>query len=177
MKKILLPILLATLILITGCGNKAAEADTAPVQKVEGGAASEERSSAPADFPTQIQKNDSDVFEIKEKMFIAQCNDIYLNPDEYMNRTIKVEGMYNEYEDPSTGKARCYVYRNGPGCCGNDGVAGFEILYEGDAPKPKDWIAVEGKIEVIGESGSEYVALRLSSLKVLDVRGAEYVEN
>jgi len=30
---------------------------------------------------------------------------------------------------------------------------------------------------MIGEKGSEYVALKAKSLKVLDVRGAEFVEN
>jgi len=119
----------------------------------------------------------TDIFQIKEKMFIAQCNDIYLNPEDYKNKTIKLEGIYDEYTDPDTNKTYYYVIRYGPGCCGNDGVAGFEILYDGDFPKLNDWIEVMGKIEFIKEDDAEYVALRLSKLTVLDVRGAETVSN
>jgi uncharacterized membrane protein YcgQ (UPF0703/DUF1980 family) len=37
------------------------------------------------------------IIEIRERMFIQQCNDIYLNPEDYEGRTIKLEGIYDEY--------------------------------------------------------------------------------
>ena len=92
------------------------EADkTVPKEKTP-----EEEPPAPAD----------NVYEIKEKMFIAQCNDVYLNPDDYKDRTIKLQGMYDEYTDPETKQNYRYVIRLGPGCCQNDSVAGFVILYD-----------------------------------------------
>ncbi len=118
-----------------------------------------------------------DVFEIKEKMFIAQCNDIYLNPSDYETNTIKIEGAYNMYTDEETGKTYYSVTRKGPGCCGNDGIAGFEFYYDGDMPKINDWIEVMRKIEMIKDGDETSVVLRLSKLTVLTERGAEFVSN
>lgn len=166
MKKTMLAGLLIWLTLSAGCGGKT-PANTGPPAS----------SPTPANVSQPETKSDSGVFEIKEKMFIAQCNDIYLNPDDYKNKTIKLEGMYDESIDQKTKQTYHYVIRNGPGCCGNDGVAGFEILYDGKPPKRNDWIEVIGKVEIIEENGNEYVVLRLSKLTVLDKRGAEFVTN
>lgn len=120
---------------------------------------------------------DSDEIVLKDKLFIAQCNDIYLNPNEYMDKPIRWEGIYTEATNPETDEVYKFVIRYGPGCCGNDGTAGFEILFEGESPKLNDWVEAVGKIELIEENGSEFVAIRLSELSVLDVRGQEFVSN
>lgn len=125
----------------------------------------------------QKEANAGEVLEIREKMFIAQCNDVYLNPQEYMGKAIKLEGIYDKYTDVEGGKAYNYVIRYGPGCCGNDGTAGFEFLYDGDLPELGDWIEAIGTVETVTENDYEYVVLRLSSLRVLTTRGAEFVTN
>jgi uncharacterized membrane protein YcgQ (UPF0703/DUF1980 family) len=121
----------------------------------------------------------ADIFEIREKFFIQQCNDIYLNPDKYMGRTVKLEGMYDEFKNEEKGRTERYVIRFGPGCCGNDGVAGFEFFYDGQvAPKQDDWIEVTGIVGMInGDDGEEYIVLDKSSLRVMAKRGRETVEN
>lgn len=58
-----------------------------------------------------------------------------------MDKTIKLEGLYDEYTNPETNETYRYVIRYDPGCCGNDRVAGFEVLYDGDPPRLKDWIS------------------------------------
>jgi uncharacterized membrane protein YcgQ (UPF0703/DUF1980 family) len=126
------------------------------------------------------QGDDSNIFEIREKMFIEQCNDIYLNPDDYQGRTIKLEGIYEEENEEGSVTAR-YVIRYGPGCCGNDGMAGFEVVFD-DAPAPApqrgDWVEAIGAIQRLKDTDElEYVVLKLSQLKVMDVRGAEFVSN
>ena len=118
------------------------------------------------------------IFEIREKMFIEQCNDIYLNPDDYLDRMIKLEGIYEEEQEES-GTFR-YVIRYGPGCCGNDGVAGFEVLAGGMSPLPRqgDWVEAIGSVQRLKDpDGLEYIVLKLSQLKVKEERGAEYVGN
>lgn len=125
----------------------------------------------------EVTLDNKKVVEIKEELFIAQCNDVYLNPEDYANKLIKLEGIYEEYTDEETNITYRYVIRYGPGCCGDDGTAGFEILFEGDKPKKNDWIEVIGSVEMIDVNGFEYIALRVSSLKILDVRGAEFVDN
>jgi uncharacterized membrane protein YcgQ (UPF0703/DUF1980 family) len=144
-----------TLILLAGCGKSPDVAAPAAV--------------ASADTAS--------VFEIREKMFIQQCNDIYLNPDEYAGRTVRLEGIYDEFFDEYSGELYCYVIRYGPGCCGNDGVAGFECVYdENFTAVPGDWVEAVGTVEVTEiPSGPIYVALKLSALTVLDERGEEFV--
>jgi len=118
------------------------------------------------------------VVEIKEKMFLAQVNDVYLNPEDYLGKTIKLEGIFKEergYE-----KSYCFVIRYGPGCCGNDGNAGFEVAWakEDARPYPADdsWVEAAGELKMYEEDGySQYLYLDLFSLNVLNKRGAEMV--
>ncbi|MDR2670240.1 MAG: hypothetical protein LBC26_00760 [Oscillospiraceae bacterium] len=120
-----------------------------------------------------------DVVEIREKLFIAQTNDIYLNAEDYLGKTLRYEGFFDEYIDEFTGNVYRLVLRNGPGCCGYDQSAGFEVIWdqERDYPALNDWVAVTGVLETYDEDGAAYLRVRLTDLEVLDVRGAEYVEN
>jgi len=127
--------------------------------------------------PSKTTENEKGVFDIREKMFIAQCNDIYLNPDEYKGRSIKIEGFCYVYTDSNTRKIRYVVMRKGPGCCGNDGAAGFEFTYDGKYPISNDWLEVIGTVEAVNIDKSDTVILRASQITVKDTRGAEYVAN
>lgn len=116
--------------------------------------------------------------DIKEKMFIAQTNDIYLNTDEYMDKTIRYEGMYFSSVYQPTGEELSVVIRYGPGCCSDDGTAGFEVCWDDpDIVKPKnnDWVEAIGTLEEYEEEGNTYLRMRLQSLRVLFKRGAETV--
>ncbi len=131
------------------------------------------------DSSAAASSKDEEIIVFKDKLFIQQCNEIYLNPDEYKGRTVKLQGIYDEQVDPETNEIYRYVIRYGPGCCANDGVAGFECLYEeGPLPQKNDWVEATGKVEIIKDkSGFEFVVLRLSHLQVLPERGMEYVSN
>lgn len=158
MRKHLILILIVCLLALTGCQNQGTITSSSAVQT---------HTAAP-----QLQ-----VVEISEKMFIAQCNDVYLNPDDYQGKLIQIEGIYMSYTDSDSGNAYHYVMRYGPGCCGNDGTAGFEFIYDGEMPKQEDWIEVIGTVEKVKENDTEYIVLRASKVTVLNVRGAEFVNN
>jgi len=116
--------------------------------------------------------------EIKEKMFLAQVNDVYLNPEDYLGKTIKLEGIFKEEQGYE--KSYCFVIRYGPGCCGNDGNAGFEVAWAKEDARPypaaDSWVEAAGELKMYEEDGySRYLYLDLSSLNVLDRRGAELV--
>ncbi|MHB9292238.1 hypothetical protein Holit_01333 [Hollandina sp. SP2] len=116
--------------------------------------------------------------EIKEKMFIAQTNDVYLNPEDYLGKTIKLEGLFQTQSYSSTEPPYYFVIRYGPGCCGNDGNAGFEVMWEqADAiyPTENDWVEAIGVLGSYEEDGYPYICINLSSLKVLETRGQEFV--
>jgi uncharacterized membrane protein YcgQ (UPF0703/DUF1980 family) len=144
---------------LAGCGNKT------PAQKTD----------AEASYASSAQTDDSEIFVIKEKMFIAQSNDIYFNPDDYLGKTIKYEGIFQVNEVPEENLTYRSVIRYGPGCCGVDANAGFEVIWDKEYPEHDDWVEAVGKLVRYEENGTEYLRLELSSLKVLEERGQEYV--
>jgi zinc transport system permease protein len=119
------------------------------------------------------------VIEIKEKMFIAQTNDVYLNAEDYMGKTLRLQGLFKR--EQSDYGSYCFVIRYGPGCCGNDGNAGFEVAWEPrnkalvKYPAEDDWVEATGVLSSYEEDGYPYLYLALTDLKVMDKRGAEYV--
>lgn len=118
------------------------------------------------------------VIEIREKMFVAQTNEIFYNAEKYLGKTIKYEGIFTVYNDEETGKTYHSVIRYGPGCCGVDANCGFEVTWGTDAeyPKQDDWVEAEGVLTSYSEDGFNYLQLNLTSLNILNERGAEYVE-
>jgi uncharacterized membrane protein YcgQ (UPF0703/DUF1980 family) len=133
------------------------------------------------------QSGADNVIEIREKLFIAQTNDIYLNSEDYLGKTIRLEGLFKteqyEGDDPY-----CFVIRYGPGCCGYDGTAGFEVAWtprttdDPDAnvlvpryPQEDDWVEAVGTLSSYEEDGYPYIYLQLASLTVKEDRGAEFV--
>ena len=118
-----------------------------------------------------------DIVEIKEKMFVAQTNDVYINPDEYLGRTIKLEGMFGL--DTEMSPPLYYVFRYGPGCCGYDANAGFEVVWKDEKtayPNENDWVEAAGVLENYDDDGEPYLRLALTSLTVKAERGLERVE-
>jgi len=112
-------------------------------------------------------------------MFTTQVNDIYLNPEEYLGKTIRLEGLFKE-ENSYEGDKYCFVLRYGPGCCGYDNYPGFEIKWdegkEQPYPKVDSWIETTGVLKKYEADGyADYLYLDLISLNVLKKRGAEIV--
>jgi putative membrane protein len=119
-----------------------------------------------------------DLIEIKEKMFISQVNDVYLNKDDYLGKTIKLEGLFKM--EQAYDKLHCFVLRFGPGCCGYDGAVGFEVAWDKGKKNPYPgedaWVEATGELKTYNEA--DYVDclyLDLVSLNVLDKRGNETV--
>jgi uncharacterized membrane protein YcgQ (UPF0703/DUF1980 family) len=116
---------------------------------------------------------------LKESTYVTYINDVYTNADKYIGKIIQLDGMFT-YEDYASqgGKKYYYVYRQGPGCCGNDGsMCGFEFTAANAADYPKytpkatdkfndhPWIKVTGKLKQYyeGDKGPYYT---LSDSKV-----------
>ncbi|QIB68808.1 hypothetical protein Ami103574_05500 [Aminipila butyrica] len=169
MKKFTSLLMVCALVALTGCqggtaGTSGSQNDT--------GAASDT-------VAVKTKASAGDTVEIKEKMFLAQLNDIYLNQEDYLGKTIKYEGMFTQYTWEEKGVTYYMVYRQSPGCCGADGQAGFEVVWPEGAsafyPQENDWVEAVGVLETVEEDGYTYLRLSLSSLTVLPTRGAEFV--
>jgi len=159
---------IAAILLFASCNNNSNTAVTAaPAVK----SAEEVLSLSPADL------------EIREKMFIAQVNDVYLNSEDYLGKTIRLEGLFKYAQ--ADDRAYCFVIRNGPGCCGDDGQVGFEVSWTTPGqpsvgitrpyPKIDDWVVAQGVLKEYDEYGFPFLYLALSDLKVLDERGEAFV--
>lgn len=127
-------------------------------------------------FKSMQQNKDSDTIFINEKVFITQINDIYLNFEDYKDKTVIVEGMYSVFESTVSDAVAPVVYRNGPGCCNNDGWAGFLLKYDGKLPKENDWIKVTGTPFLDNtEHGYTNLYLNVSNIEIMKERGSELV--
>lgn len=112
----------------------------------------------------KAQADMSNILEIKDIFFIEQTNDVYYNMNDYIGKTIKIEGFIYNYKDSNGDTCYCVV-RNTPGCCGNDGLAGLDIRYYDEYPEVNTWV------EIIGVIGEDYAfeqkipAIQVTSLK------------
>jgi hypothetical protein len=168
---------LAVLFVFLGCGNAKTfqKGNTAGTLSV----------TLPKDIPiggpapVRLDNVDKTPLEIKEKMFIAQINDVYLNPEDYLGRTINLEGLFKAEQYGE--QTYCFVIRYGPGCCGNDGNAGFEVAWDikdseaGTYPAVDDWVEATGVLSTYVEDDYPFLYLALSDLNVLEERGADFV--
>jgi len=131
-------------------------------------------------FTFGCSKTEKNIIEIRETMFAAQISEIYLNAEDYLGRTIKLEGIFKiggNNEEPIF-----YVLRYAPDdCCGGRGFAGFEVRWSENLPAPLQYTADDSWVEATGIlrehriGGNKYLYLELVSLISLDKRGAEYV--
>ena len=117
----------------------------------------------------------SNMVEITDNFFIEQTNDLYINLNDYVGKTIKIEGLIYSYED-SNGDICYAVVRNTPGCCGNDGLAGLDIRYDEDYPEEDTWVEVIGVVGTDTMYGSEIPAIQVSSMTVKE-KGTTFVTN
>jgi len=125
-----------------------------------------------------------DVLDIREKMFVAQINDIYLNLDDYLGRAIRFQGIFkreyivSEYGDVEA-EPFYYVIRYGPGCCGYDANVGFEVSWPKGSVKPypddNAWVEAVGTLTADKKDSMLYLYLKLRSLTVMATRGKETV--
>jgi uncharacterized membrane protein YcgQ (UPF0703/DUF1980 family) len=116
--------------------------------------------------------------DVREKMFLTQMTELYINIADYLGKTIALEGMFDMYTDQTTGTVYHSVYRKSPGCCGNDGYTGLEVVWDDPAaafPALNDWVRAVGVLEQYEEDGAPYLRLRLISLEVKAERGLEFV--
>lgn len=123
----------------------------------------------------KVEPDMNNILEIKDNFFIEQTNDMYYNLNDYLGKTIKIEGFVSSYTD-NNGDI-CYgVIRNTPGCCGADGLAGLDIRYDGEYPELKTWVEVIGVIGKDISYDAEIPAIQVTSIREKE-EGTTFVTN
>ena len=119
--------------------------------------------------------NGEGIVEIEERFFLAQVNHIRRNADAYVGRTLRYEGMFRTFHWPARGDFHM-VLRHTFGCCGDDGIVGFEV-YLGDIdPPPYDaWVEISGVLESYTMDNLRILRVAATSITELDERGEEVV--
>lgn len=116
--------------------------------------------------------------DVREKMFLTQMTELFINTQDYIGKTVALEGMFDIYTDANSGVTYYTVYRKSPGCCGNDGYTGIEVVWDDPAatyPALNDWVRAVGVLDQYEEDGAPYMRLHLLSLDVKAERGLEFV--
>ncbi|MBO6244377.1 MAG: hypothetical protein J6O41_07470 [Clostridia bacterium] len=123
----------------------------------------------------KVEPDMNNILEIKDNFFIEQTNDMYYNLNDYLGKTVKIEGFVSSYTD-NNGDI-CYgVIRNTPGCCGADGLAGLDIRYDGEYPEVKTWVEVIGVIGKDISYDAEIPAIQVTSIREKE-EGTSFVTN
>lgn len=123
----------------------------------------------------KAKENTNNMVQITDNFFIEQTNDIYLNLDDYIGKTIKIEGLIYAYQDYNGDI--CYaVVRNTPGCCGSDGLAGLDIRYDEDYPEEDTWVEVIGVVGTDTMGERKIPAIQISSMTIKE-KGTTFVTN
>ncbi len=127
---------------------------------------------------TQIQENRDEssdgIIEIKDDYFIGATNDVYYNLDKYIGKTIKMKGLIYVYE--AEGETCHAVVRNSPGCCGNDGLAGLDIKYDGEYPAKDTWVEIVGVVDKEEWQGKDNPIVNITSMEETEP-GQAFVTN
>ncbi len=170
--------LVLSMLLLTGCSSsdsgQATENPSAPAEVTDSNLIQSPAKPQPG-YVEDDRVGENELY-IREKMFITQINDIYFNPSDYMDKIIVVEGMFQLIPGFDGTEATPAVYRVGPGCCGNDGWAGFRLILDGEYPAENAWIRVKGKPVFDQQDVYMSVFLDVTEIEVKELRGAEFVE-
>ncbi|MCL2815661.1 MAG: hypothetical protein FWD23_13775 [Oscillospiraceae bacterium] len=145
MKKCLLLLLLIFCIVLTaGCANK--------------------------DAPQSAGSVDIDLTLLSGTMVYAEVYNMMTQPDDYMGKSIKMNGLYYTAYYEETGLYYHYVIiEDATACC----QQGMEFLWNGEHSYPVDYPEESSKVEVVGvfgsydELGKTYYYLAVDNISVL----------
>jgi len=123
--------------------------------------------------PAMAQTNNKSFCLLKDRLFVQQVRDIYLNPQTYGNKIVQIEGFFEKYMDENN-QERYEVFRKTAGCCGDDGRAGFEFVYKKEKLKfsQYEWISVEA---IVKERAADVYLEAISVVKKDKGKAKEFV--
>ncbi len=111
---------------------------------------------------------DLDLTELSATMVYSEVFNMMMEPEKYMGKTIRMEGMYTVYFDEETEKRyHACIISDATACC-SQGIE-FELTsdysYPDDYPEEAADICVVGTFDTYNEGGSTYCTLRNARLE------------
>lgn len=123
------------------------------------------------------KKRDEDVkdgiINISDGIFLPLVNDIYLNKEEYVGKKIRISGQVVKFEDKQINETLYAILRQGPGCCYNDSVIGFEFVLEKGKKPPKEqkWYEMLAEVIIDKENAGKVVKIKALDFKEIKPKG------
>lgn len=113
--------------------------------------------------PTQnANRIDIDLTKLSSTMVYSEVYNMMVFPDDYIGKTVKMNGAFEYYEDPETKKLYfACIIADAAACC----TQGLEFILAGNPIYPDDYpeiysdITVTGTFEVYEENGFQYCRL------------------
>ena len=123
------------------------------------------------EVPSPLSDNiDVDLTELSGTMVYAEVFSIMSNPDDYIGKTIKMNGPYSSsYYDKTDMYYHFVIIEDASACC----QSGLEFIWSGEHASPDDYPKIGTKIEVAGvfgsydELGGTYYYLAVDDIAVL----------
>lgn len=132
---------IAAAMLMTGCGKGKKEQD---------------------ETSAKAEVIDVDLTALSSTMVYSEVYSMILVPEDYVGKTVKMNGTYTEYKNLNTNTVypACLI-RDATACCsqGIEFLLTEDYAYPDDYPKTDDMICVVGVFETYEEDGNEYIRL------------------
>ena len=112
---------------------------------------------------TPAEGVDIDLTVMSSTMVYSEVLNMMTNPDEYIGKVIKMEGIYATYHDDASGNDYyACIIQDATACC----AQGIEfVLADGNYPESNDQtLSVVGTFDTYDESGTKYCTLRNATL-------------
>ncbi len=112
-----------------------------------------------ADIDTSV---DYDLTAMSATMIYAQVYNVMTAPSDYVGKSFKISGTYEEYAD---GELKAIVIYDALACC----AQGLEIRFPENItpPEPGENILIKGVADVFEYDGVEYCYIQLEELTIL----------
>ena len=169
MKKIFhLLLVVALIVSLSACGSKKDKATTdnqTSNSSVSQNQTTEKESESVPITSTPAQSADGidvDLTKLSSTMVYSEVYNMIYAPDDYIGKTVKMNGAFAYYEDPET-KAQYFacIIADATACCsqGLEFILTGEHTYPNDYPELNSEITVTGTFEVYEENGFKYCRL------------------
>lgn len=171
MKKSCILIIAVMVIMITACGSSETEVEMTQEEitieesvQEENVIESEEADQEAVDGEVEQGDDgiDVDLTTLSATMVYAEVYNMYVNPEDYMGKIVKMEGSFSVLDVPMAGMIYfSVIIEDALGCC----AQGIEFELEGDYSYPSDYPEVGDIVTVVGEFDiyyeDEYMYCRL----------------
>lgn len=142
----------------------AAEAESpVDVQPVPDEAETQNSAGQPADEIVDPSGVDVDLTTFSATMVYAEVYNMMFEPENYVDKIIRMNGTYSVFLDESTGKTyHACIIKDATACCAQ-GIE-FELTDENSYPETEQEVCVTGRFDLYHEGGYTYCILRDATL-------------